>query len=199
MISAKAQKVFTVQEYLDWEKSQDERFEFHDGMIVSMAGGTPPHALICENIFGNLYSLLKKTECRPRGTEQKVHVEKFGNFAGNDYYPDITIVCGKSQYNAWGCLLNPVLIGEVLSPSTHLFDRNDKFECYRTLPSLKTYLLIAQNTPRIEVFRRDLDGDWNLEPTEIIETLDGVLELRDLGVTLKMTDIYVDVFPHFNP
>ena len=59
MISAKAQKVFTVQEYLDWEKSQDERFEFHDGMIVSMAGGTPPHALICENIFGNLYSLLK--------------------------------------------------------------------------------------------------------------------------------------------
>ena len=191
MISAKAQKIFTVEEYLDWESSQEGRFEFHDGLIVSMAGGTPPHTLICENIFGNLYGLLKKTECRPRGTEQKIHVDDLGNY----YYPDITIVCGKSQYDHQGSLLNPVLIGEVLSPSSHLFDRNDKFDRYQTLTTLRTYLLIAQDTPRIEVFLRNSDGGWNAEPTEIIETLDGVLELRDLGVTLKMTDIYVDVFP----
>ena len=190
-MSAATLKVFTVEEYLAWEPQQEGRFEFHNGMILAMAGGTTPHALICENALVSLAVALKGTACRARGTEQKVHAGVCGNY----YYPDTTVVCGRPHYNEIGSLLNPVLVVEVLSSSTHLFDRNAKFECYQTLDSLQTYILIAQDNPRVEVFTRDESGEWLSEPSQILTDLSETVELENPKVRLLVSDLYADVFP----
>ncbi len=189
--AAKITKRLTVEEELRWKGEHWDGFEFHFGEILSMAGGTTPHALLCENLLISFSSALEDWGCRARRTKLKVLVEGGGNYD----YSDLPVVCGKPQHNAAGSLLNSVLLAQALSPSTHLFDRNDKIECCQKLESLQACLLISQNTPRIEVVTCDETGAWKPEPTRIVEDLEETLSGQPFRL-MSSPPIFTRTFSH---
>jgi Uma2 family endonuclease len=105
------------------------------------------------------------------------------------YYPDIVVVCGEPQLedSAFDTLLNPTLVLEVLSESTEKRDRGEKFDGYRTIAALQTYVLVAQDSPRVEIYTRHADGAWRYEAAVGLEA---ELELSSVGCRLRLTDIY---------
>ena len=177
----------TPEEYLEWETHQEEKHEFYDGETLAMAGGTETHSSLITNTLTLLKTGLRG--CKVHSEAMRIHVEAAGLFT----YPDISVVCGDATFSdeRRTSLTNPVLIVEVLSPSTETYDRGQKFRFYRMLPSLREYVLIAQERPTIEVFRRDESDRWTLyEPDEY-----GILPL-DIGVDLVVSEIYDGVtFP----
>lgn len=117
-------------------------------------------------------------------TEMKVRINR------NVYtYPDIAVVCGERQFedDAHTMLMNPTVIIEVSSPSTEKYDRTEKLQHYRTLPSLQEYVLISQKTHHAERYTRQQDGTWVLTD---FDGLDAVFDLRSIGCTLALADVY---------
>ena len=108
------------------------------------------------------------------------------------YYPDLTVVCGKPQFegDAFNTLINPTLIVKVLSPSTEQTDREEKFDCLKTLSSLNTYVLVAQDKPCVETFTRQDDGQWH---QDMATGLDAVLPLSAIGCELRLAEIYARI------
>ncbi|HEX2094077.1 MAG TPA: Uma2 family endonuclease [Longimicrobiaceae bacterium] len=107
-----------------------------------------------------------------------------------DYvYPDVTVVCGGPQLEDehFDTLLNPTLIVEVLAPSTAGYDRGEKWEMYRRIPSLKDYLLVSQTEPRVERYTRQGEGLWLFSETN---GLDSILQIDSIGCTLALRDVY---------
>jgi Uma2 family endonuclease len=107
-------------------------------------------------------------------------------------YPDVSVVCGTPQFtgDTPDTLANPTLIVEVLSPSTESYDRGTKSQHYRELDSLQEYLLIAQDSYRVEHYIRQQDGPWLLKDAVGI---DAALELASIGCTLSLADVYEKV------
>src|SRR5579871_1540587 len=147
----------TAREYLERERTAETKSEFHGGIVVAMAGANPEHNTIVSNIHGELYGSLRNTACRLFISDQRVRVPQCDKY----YYPDLVAVCEEPRYevlNGIHTLLNPTLIAEVLSDSTEQNDRGEKWNCYQTLPSLQSYVLISQNKPLIEVYQRQGEG-----------------------------------------
>jgi len=185
----KIQLKMTVEEYLVWERQQTERHEFYAGEVFSQAGGTRKHSLIGTNIASTIASMLKGNDCQAHGSDMRVHVEATGYQA----YPDVSVVCPPFQGMSEDVISNPLLVVEVLSPSTADFDRGRKFGHYRQIPSLKEYLVFWQDEARVEQHTRTEDGLWLLR--EIIGH-DSALKLASLGGFLAMRDVYDKVkFP----
>jgi Uma2 family endonuclease len=182
----------TPQEYLERERKAETKSEFYDGLIVAMAGASPEHNAITFNLAAGLGPQLGDKNCRGYGSDLRGRVSACNAY----FYPDATVVCGEPQYDqlvGLHSLLNPTLIIEVLSDSTERTDRREKFDCYQTLDSLKTYVLVAQDSPRIELFTRQADGSWRYEP---VRGLDAVVKLESIGCTLRLADVYARVeFP----
>lgn len=191
-MEAKELNNLSVDEYLAIERETDSRYEYHDGRIYSMAGGTLNHGLIGGNIFGEIRTGLrsKGSTCRVINSEIKVHVKSKRCFL----YPDTMVVCGeiKKSETEPNSLTNPKVIIEVLSKSTGNYDRGDKFYIYRQLPSFEEYILIEQNKPQIDIYRKEGDF-WHLSR---VEGLESELEIRAINLTIKLEEIYFDiVFP----
>lgn len=148
----------TAEEYLAWERAEDGKHAWFDGEVLAMAGGTPRHNYLSATLIAELLSQLKGTNCRPLTSDQKVHSPR----TNSSVYPDATFLCGPAQYfgDSREVIVNPRVVVEVLSSNTEAHDRGLKWEGYRELPSLTGYLLVAQNTPRIESFTRNVDGGW---------------------------------------
>lgn len=186
-----AEKLFTPAEYLAMERRAEYKSEYINGQIFAMAGASRAHNLITWNIARELGSQLKNRPCEAYVAGMRVKVDATGLYT----YPDAVVVCGdirlEDTHN--DTLLNPTVIVEVLSPSTESYDRGEKFAHYRRLPSLREYLLVAQDRMRVEHYLRG-DEHWIL--TELNEP-EALLELPtiDCGVLLK--DIYdkVDLAP----
>ena len=179
----------TRQEYLEWEHRQETRHEYHNGVIVAMAGATPEHSSISFCAGLEIGSQLRRTPCQVFDNDLRVYVPACNKY----YYPDKTVVCGEPQYeeiSGLRSLLNPTLIIEVLSDSTERNDRRDKFECYETLPSLRNYVLIAQDEPRIEQFHRQEGGAWQYK---VARGLEAELTLPAIGCQLRLADVYANV------
>jgi Uma2 family endonuclease len=191
-MEAKKLKRLSLAEYLDLEQSEDVRYEYHDGYLTAMAGGSLNHGLICGNVFGEIREGLKRmgNPCRVINSEVKLHVEAVNSFL----YPDAQVICGtiqksKTEKNA---VTNPTLIVEVLSRSTANYDRGDKFFFYRQIPSLEEYVLIEQEKPLVEIYSRQ-SGLWDIRR---FFGLQSQLELKSLGLHLAMDSLYQDVeFP----
>ncbi|MCY7357748.1 MAG: Uma2 family endonuclease [Rudanella sp.] len=192
-----AQKVYvTPDEYLRLEREADFKSEYIDGEIIplnqdtrnNIAGGSVNHNRIEDNVYGEFYIHLRGKGCRGFTSDQRVNVPTNSLYS----YPDIVVVCGPNQYHDdhRDILTNPMLIVEVLSPSTGAFDRGEKFALYRHSPTFTEYLLIDSEKIRAEVFRKHAEGFWFLASEA--DQPDGTIELTSIGLTLNMAVAYAE-------
>lgn len=186
MASAPVQKsCLTAEEYLVLERQAGIRSEYIDGEMVAMTGGTSWHSLVTLNVGGELRQQLKQRPCLVYSGDLRVRIPGTGDYV----YPDITVVCGEPLFEDGqrDILLNPTLIVEVLSPSTESYDRGRKFEGYRTLGSLKEYVLVAQDRPRVEHFLRQDGHVWLYTD---VSGLESVVSFSSIGCQVALAEIY---------
>ena len=171
-------------EYLDWEPTQEERYEYWDGEVVAMSGGSRNHNRISGNCFKLLDDALINRNCEVYIADVKVQVEPGRKY----FYPDVVVTCDKSDDDAQ-IVQFPCLIIEVLSPSTEAIDRGAKFARYRQFQSLQEYVLVQVDRPKVEVFRRNENNQWVLSEYD----LDDRLLLESIGVEIAIADLYRQV------
>lgn len=182
-----AEKILTSQDYLvlERQKTFERKAEFFNNEIYKMAGASGIHNLICTNLIFLLMFHLKNKDFKITQSDLRVHDPN-----GNYFYPDIVITKGVHEYvadNQFDTLLNPHLIIEVLTESTKDFDRREKFQAYRSIPSLQEYLLIAQDEYSIEHFYKK-ENEWVI--SETLMDLNDILEFKNLPLSLKVSEIY---------
>lgn len=182
----------TVEQYFALDESSDAKYEYLDGYayllrppsslyddnaIVDLAGGSTAHALISANVNALLHDALAEGECDVYTSDAKVKVAEKRYF-----YPDVTVACGEQDEAA---LTNPVIVVEVLSPSTEKKDRGTKFKAYRALPSIQEYVLIGSQRKAIEVYRREgvFWRQYSYEEGDIVE-------LSSVGVSFPFERVY---------
>lgn len=173
------------EEYLERERKAETRSEYVRGEIFAMAGASVRHGRIVRNLVSTLDAALRDGHCEVFSTDLRLAVA-----AGAMYtYPDVMVICGDPAVvdKHRDMITNPVVIIEVLSDSTKNYDRGQKFQYYRMLPSLKEYLTVAQDEIHVERFTRQQNGQWLLtEFNEISEKID----LESIGAALGAADIY---------
>jgi len=175
----------TPAEYLTFERQAKYRSEYFEGKIFAMAGATEPHNQIVLNVGGELYRQLKRRPCKAYVSDMRVKISATGLYT----YPDVVAVCGTPRFedSHTDTLLNPTVIIEVLSPSTESYDRGKKFEHYRTLDSLKEYVLIAQDECRVEYYSKQPYQQWlKIE----INRLQDSVELSTIQCRLDLVEVY---------
>jgi Uma2 family endonuclease len=175
----------TPQEYLEIERQAEFKSEYFQGQMFAMAGARETHNLIVANAIGELIRQFKSRPCRVYPSDMRVCVSKVGLYT----YPDVVAVCGDREFldGQLDTLVNPNLIIEVLSPSTEAYDRGRKFESYRSIESLRQYLVVSSDRVHADLFTRASDGQWSLsEASQLQDTLD----IRSVGCTLKLSDLY---------
>lgn len=178
-------RTLSVAEYLAFEKASLEKHEFFQGEVFAMAGASARHNVIFSNLFAALFSRLKGKPCQPYGSDLRIHIPQNGLFT----YPDISVICGDivpSREDADTATLPTVLI-EILSESTKDYDRGGKFKLYRTIPTLREYVLVDSESVTIEVFRLNRGGHWELEEYRLPAD---VLALPSLELHIPLADIY---------
>lgn len=177
---------YTEAEYLALEETAVEKSEYVDGQIQAMSGGSEPHASIPVNIGGELRTALRGRGCRVLSSDMKIRA------AGVYYYPDLSVVCGPSTYRGRSkyTVTNPLVVVEVLSPSTESKDRGEKFIRYQQIDTLRSYLLVSQTEPRVELFERGENGHWDYT---MVAGLDSMIALPSLEITLALSEIYDQV------
>lgn len=176
---------YTVAEYLALELASPIKHEYYRGEIFAMAGASIRHNEISCNIMTALREKLRGKGCKPYGSDQRIRIEKADQFT----YADTAVICGQVERDAKDpqAAKNPRVIFEVLSKSTEVYDRGQKFEFYQTLPSLKEYVLVSQHDAKITQFVRQEDGTWRYI---LIAGLDQSLTLTSLGCDLALTEVY---------
>ncbi|MFP4008428.1 MAG: Uma2 family endonuclease [Spirulinaceae cyanobacterium] len=157
----------TVEEYLEWEAKQELRYEYIDGEIIAMTGGTLPHNKIALNFYTALRPHLKAKGCEAYVSDVQVKDVRNQRY----FYPDLVITCHEADLNARNFIEYPRVIVEVLSPSTAAYDRGQKFSYYRQLSSLTEYVLIDSEAQRVEVYRRAEGKMWAYFPYERGDTI----------------------------
>lgn len=178
----------TIEEYLEFEKTSEEKHEYYKGEIFAMSGSKVPHNTIAMNLSGILVQKLKGKSCKPFNSDQRIYIPQNSLFT----YPDISVVCGKIETkdnDDWN-LLNPTVIIEVLSKSTRDYDMGGKFALYRDIPTLKEYILIDSQSLNVYAFRINDGGHWELEEYKRMED---VLNVRILELSIPLAEIYEGV------
>ena len=147
-------------EYLAFERAAEGRHEYANGEIFAMSGGTIEHSAIAGNIARELGIALSDRGCLVLNPDMRIHVVATSRYV----YADASVLCENPLFldDRRDTILNPKLVVEVLSDSSEAYDRGDKFAGYRTIASLRTYVLASQKEPRVEVFSRQPDGSWLL-------------------------------------
>ncbi len=174
----------TIDEYLFYETTSPEKYDYFMGEVIARAGGSEDHNSIEGNVIGELRTILEKTPCRPFTSNTKVWIPQRNSF----FYPDAAIACGDLDIDKKnGILHNPTVIFEILSDSTEAFDRGRKFDFYRTLPSLKEYVLISQAAYRVECF---LIMDKNSWYTTLFEGIDNEVIIKSLDLKIQLKELY---------
>ncbi len=184
MIATREQSPLTPAAYFEWEAQQQERYEYFDGEVYAMAGGTLAHADIALNIAAILKPALGG-RCKVRNSDARVGIADTGPFT----YPDVSVSCDDRDRTAQQFIQFPCLIIEVLSPSTEAYDRGGKFALYRRLASLQEYVLVSSETQSVEIFRRNPSGSW-----EFMAYGEGdEIPLASVGLTVAIAAFYEDV------
>lgn len=174
----------TFEAYMAWEAEQPERHEFFAGEVFAITVARATHNTIAGNVFLLLKQSLRGTPCRFFFADMKLHLAS----ADASFYPDVFVSCDPRDRTPDAELVqrHPQLVVEVLSDSTAAFDRGQKFEAYRSLDSLAAYLLVEQHRPHADLFVRNADGLWVLNPVGE----GGTLTVTSMGVELPMAAVY---------
>lgn len=159
-----------------------------DGELYVKTGSNRNHNIIVGNIGARLNSSLREQPCLVSMVDLRVYIPAKRSY----FYPDVTVVCGEEHFTDPhnDTLLNPTVIIEVVSPSTENYDRTTKFEPYRQIPSLREYLLIAQNRVYVEHFVRQPDHQWLVK---FYTDHEAVIALGSIQVSLMVDDVYSKV------
>ncbi len=175
----------TPEEYLELERKNEFRSEYVDGQMIAMAGASLTHNQIVSNVQGELYAQLRGRHCGCLGSDMRIYFPEFGVYS----YPDIAVVCGtpKLYGDRQDIIADATIAIEVLSPSTKNYDRAQKFDYYRSLPSFTEYLLLAQDRMRAEHHVRLEDGSWLYRDFTAPNAL---VELRSIGCRLELQTLY---------
>ncbi len=184
MVAAKASQRYNPAEYLALERRAEYKSEYIDGCIVAMAGASRVHGLIAFNLAGELHGQLRERPCEAFVGDMRVYIPATGRYT----YPDTVIACADIQFEDahLDTLLTPTVIFEVLSPSTEADDRGSKFAGYRSIPSLREYVLIAQDRPSVEHYLRQGE-QWLLTAAT---DLDASVALPTIGCVLRLAEVY---------
>ena len=179
---------FTATEYLSMERASDVKHEFAFGEIYAMSGASARHVGVVSNIVGELRNQLRQRPCQVYSTDLRLSVDANQRYT----YPDVMVVCDKPQFldKQLDTLLNPDLIVEVLSESTRNYDRGDKFQQYRGIPSFREYLLVDQAKAHVERYSKQSDGTWSLWETD---DMNASIQLDSVGAKLPLTEIYFKI------
>ncbi len=187
-MTAAEKLAFTADDFLSWESIQETKHEFADGIAYAMAGAGEKHVTISGNVFAALRSHVRGTPCRAYIADMKLRVDEADAF----FYPDVFVTCSDNDAKREDYKKEPVLVIEVLSPTTAAYDRGLKFAHYRQLPSLKEYVLIDPERISVEIFRRDATDHWVLYPYGPGESV----EFASIGLNLSIETIYEDAWPN---
>lgn len=175
---------YTREEYLVLEEKAEYKSEYHNGEVFAMAGGSRNHSVICFNLIRRVGEVLDNQDCVGFDSNMKLDIPQANTFV----YPDLMVICGDIQFveHRTDIVANPVLVMEVLSPNTESSDRGKKFGYYRTLSSLREYVLVSQTEPLIEVFYRQNEKTWQytvvsgLTENVLLQTLQAEIALKDV-------------------
>ncbi|HLM58022.1 MAG TPA: Uma2 family endonuclease [Pyrinomonadaceae bacterium] len=175
----------TPDEYLATQRLSEDRAEYLDGVVYPMTGATINHIRIVANLTTELVIQLRGRKGDVLPTDMKVRLADSQKF----FYPDVVVVGGEPQFHDGrrDVILNPIIIVEVLSPSTEAFDRGAKFQAYQTLESLKEYVLVEQDKPVVEQYVRRADGKWDYKA---YHGLEASLTLPSIECTLNLSAVY---------
>lgn len=183
-------ELLTPAEYLEIERHSEIKHEYIDGRMHAMSGASEPHVTIAVNIATSLKPQMRGRDCRVYMADMRVNISASGRYT----YPDVVAVCGERRFedSELDTLLNPTVIAEVLSETTEKYDRVEKFDHYRSIASLREYVLVAQSSMRVDhyVLR---DGQWVFSALTAAEER---LALPSIGCEISLADIYEGVeFP----
>jgi Uma2 family endonuclease len=186
-------KRYTFEEYIMLEEQERIRYEYYEGEVFAMAGGTLNHSSISGNINNAFDTGFSEKGCRSFQADVKVQLRN-----GNSYvYPDVVLTCDAEDVNAEQFIKHPVLIVEVLSPATESHDRNIKWHQYRRIPSLRYFLFISQQLPFVELYSRT--GPNALYQYQAFDQIEDVIELPELEFSLSLQQVYRNIrFPENN-
>ncbi len=170
--------------FLDWEATQPERHEYVRGEVFAMTGASLNHNRVALNLHGLLRAHLRGSPCEVFASDVQVRVDA----ADAVFYPDLVVTCSADDRQQQRTLHEPVLIVEVLSPSTAGYDLSAKFAHYRRLASLQEYVTIDPDAPLVQVFRRSPDG-WTLHAAEAGDTVG----FASIDLCVPIAAVYEDV------
>jgi Uma2 family endonuclease len=179
---------YTIEEYFALDKASDRRYEYWDGEIVCMSGGTLAHGQISRNLFRAIDKKLEGGSCQAFTGDMAIRTPAVAPYR----YPDVSAICGElqiEQVNGIDTLVNPALIAEVLSPTTEDRDRNEKRIAYQAIPSLSEYLIVSQDIPHITHYVRD-GQSW--ARTDYSQK-EAAIRCASIGATLTVAEIYQGV------
>jgi Uma2 family endonuclease len=180
--------LITAEEYLVRERLAPFKSEYVNGLIYNMAGASVNHNRISGNIFARLSTHLRSRPCEVFNSDMKVRIDKANVFR----YPDVSGLCGPILFHdkAQDTYCNPSVIVEVMSPSTELLDRGEKFTLYRLLESLREYVLVWQDRMRVELFVKGPMGEWI---ATVFNEASDELFVRSVDCRLTLAEIYEKV------
>jgi Uma2 family endonuclease len=158
MIAQPQPQLMTPQEYLKWEEQQPIKYEYINGQVFAMTGGTLPHNSISLNLAAALKNHLRGKGCKVFMADAKVGISENGPF----HYPDVMVTCDSRDQDARQVVYHPCLIVEVLSPGTERFDQGKKFRNYRRIHTLKEYILIDTEAVNLDCYQLNDRGKWEL-------------------------------------
>ncbi|MBF0235632.1 MAG: Uma2 family endonuclease [Desulfamplus sp.] len=179
----------TPEEYLDFEKTSEDRHEYFNGEIFAMVGASLNHNRISRNIARRIENQLEGSSCESFSNDLRVKIQQIDKYT----YPDVVIVCGNIELEKSGgmeTLLNPVVIIEILSDSTELYDRGTKFHHYRLIPSLQEYILVSQHSCLVEKYVKSDEEQWIYTS---YEQMDKIMAIESVKCELILSDIYYRV------
>ncbi len=163
------------------EQDSEHAYEYLDGRVYMMTGGSPDHSIISSNLNALLQTFLRGRRCIVYNSDVYVQLSEHYRVC-----PDVTVSCDVRDRGALEVIRYPSLVAEVLSPTTEARDRGQKSLHYRACPSIQEYLLISSEFPLVEIFRREKQGFWSLYTLGLSDTI----ELNSLGLRFLVTDVY---------
>lgn len=181
-------KMYSEKEYLELEREAEYKSEYYRGEIFAMAGASRDHNRIKENLSIEIGGFLKGKSCKTYSSDMRLHIPETGLYT----YPDVLIMCGRLNVspNDDETFMNPSAVIEVLSKTTSAFDRGKKFKFYKSIPTLKEYIMVDSLSISAEVWAKDENGLWFLRSKG--RSLKEEITLSSINLQLKLSDIYAD-------